>query len=442
MQSRARRRYGADDTGDSFAVVTIGSDGPSNNHQRVEDIPEKPKYPQPSSATSWLPSISQRIFASVAPGPTNPEPRNAWHERVPPPPKQGTGGYWTGDGISQTVIDDEDEDASLVKDSLIPEFTMTARDRSGEFASAIRSLQGRNIQRAVNLKDPRKAKHMQSYSEFMMIAKHIGKNIASTYTKLEKLTLLAKKKTLFDDRPAEIQELTYIIKGDLNSLNQQIARLQEVSKSQRRSTNGKHLLSHSSNMVVALQAKLANMSSDFKQVLEVRTENLKQQKTRRDQFSQGPMAGGLPPSTMRGSTQGSLLLQEQQDQVCIDMGGSSSATGGPSSERAPLLQQQQQLVLYDESDSYVQERAETMQNIESTIVELGGIFQQLAHMVKEQEEMVERIDSNLQDVELNVEAAHGEILKYFQSVTKNRWLMIKIFGVLIMFFIFFVIFLA
>ena len=32
-----------------------------------------------------------------------------------------------------------------------------------------------------------------------------------------------------------------------------------------------------------------------------------------------------------------------------------------------------------------------MQNIESTIVELGGIFQQLAHMVKEQEEMVERL---------------------------------------------------
>jgi len=31
-----------------------------------------------------------------------------------------------------------------------------------------------------------------------------------------------------------------------------------------------------------------------------------------------------------------------------------------------------------------------MLNIEQTIVELGTIFQQLAHMVKEQEEMVER----------------------------------------------------
>jgi syntaxin 5 len=37
-----------------------------------------------------------------------------------------------------------------------------------------------------------------------------------------------------------------------------------------------------------------------------------------------------------------------------------------------------------------------MQNIESTIVELGGIFQQLAHMVKEQEEMVERLEFGYQ----------------------------------------------
>lgn len=46
--------------------------------------------------------------------------------------------------------------------------------------------------------------------------------------------------------------------------------------------------------------------------------------------------------------------------------------------------------IYFLKDAYVQSRAETMQNIESTIVELGGIFRQLAHMVKEQEEMVER----------------------------------------------------
>lgn len=319
-----------------------------------------------------------------------------------------------------------------------PIITMSARDRTIDFSNAIRLEQGKNINRVINIRDPKKVKHLQSYSEFMMVAKHIGKNIASTYTKLEKLTLLAKRKSLFDDRPAEIQELTYIIKGDLNSLNQQIARLQDISKSQRKSTNGKHLLSHSSNMVVALQAKLANMSSNFKQVLEERTENLKHQKNRRDQFSQGPVTNTLPPATMRTSPSGSLLLSEQDDQVSIDLGSPS-----PTQPLLPKGQlQQQQMLLYDESDQYVQQRAETMQSIESTIVELGGIFQQLAHMVKEQEEMVERIDTNIQDVELNVIEAHGEILKYFQSVSKNRWLMIKIFGVLIFFFIFFIIFVA
>lgn len=129
-------------------------------------------------------------------------------------------------------------------------------------------------------------------------------------------------------------------------------------------------------------------------------------------------------------------MSEQDDQISIDMGSSQPLL--PKNNQV----QQQQMLLYDESDQYVQQRAETMQNIESTIVELGGIFQQLAHMVKEQEEMVERIDTNIQDVEMNVDAAHSEILKYFQSVSKNRWLMIKIFGVLIMFFIFFVLFVA
>ena len=81
-----------------------------------------------------------------------------------------------------------------------------------------------------------------------------------------------------------------------------------------------------------------------------------------------------------------------------------------------------------------------MQSIESTIVELGGIFQQLALMVKEQEEVVHRIDGNIEDAEMNVEAAHTELLKYFRTVTSNRWLMIKVFALLIFFFVIFVIF--
>lgn len=66
---------------------------------------------------------------------------------------------------------------------------MTARDRTTEFINTIQTLQGRNIARAVAVKDPRRSKVIQSHSEFMLVAKNVGKNIASTFTKLEKLTL-------------------------------------------------------------------------------------------------------------------------------------------------------------------------------------------------------------------------------------------------------------
>ncbi|XP_072939334.1 syntaxin-5 [Epargyreus clarus] len=287
---------------------------------------------------------------------------------------------------------------------------MAARDRTQEFSSAVRVLQGRMLARPA-VRDERKAAVLATYSQFMSMAKVISKNITSTYAKLEKLALLAKKKSLFDDRPAEIHELTYIIKGDLNSLNQQIARLGEMPKGR------KTMHSHSSGVVLALQSRLASMSNQFKQVLEVRSENLKHQNNRREQFSSvAPVIKEIP----------SLL---QPDEVSIDLGESSSM-------------QLQQLTLRDDSDMYAQQRAETMHNIESTIVELGGIFQQLAHMVKEQDEAIGRIDANIQEAEMNVEAGHREILKYFQRVTGNRALMFKVFGVLIFFFIFFVVFLA
>ena len=47
--------------------------------------------------------------------------------------------------------------------------------------------------------------------------------------------------------------------------------------------------------------------------------------------------------------------------------------------RQPLLQQEQQMVV--RQDAYLTSRAAAMQSVESTIHELGGIFQQLAHMV-------------------------------------------------------------
>ncbi|XP_037088456.1 syntaxin-5-like [Pollicipes pollicipes] len=264
----------------------------------------------------------------------------------------------------------------------------------------------------------------------MAIAKLIGRDVAQTYAKLEKLTLLAKRKSIYNDRPLEIEELTHIIRQDMASLNKQILQLQELGRA-RTPAAGQHVQHFSSNVVVTLQSKLAAMSNQFKGVLERRTESLRQQRRRRQQFSGSSVSASLPPSALSGCHRGSVLLADEEAaaraHAAIDMNGAAAS-----------LQ-----IFAEEQDAFLYEsRSEAMKNIESTVVELGTIFQQLAHMVQEHGEMVQRIDANVEDTSVNVEAAHSEILKYFQSVSSNRWLMVKVFGVLITFFLVFVMFLT
>lgn len=83
-----------------------------------------------------------------------------------------------------------------------------------------------------------------------------------------------------------------------------------------------------------------------------------------------------------------------------------------------------------------------MATIEGSISELGQIFSQLASLVSEQGEMITRIDSNVEDTALNIDMAHSELVRYLQNISKNRWLMIQVFGVLMVFFVIFVLFLT
>lgn len=62
-------------------------------------------------------------------------------------------------------------------------------------------------------------------------------------------------------------------------------------------------------------------------------------------------------------------------------------------ESQPLLQnqdQQQQQQMVPLQDTYMQSRAEALQNVESTIHELGSIFNQLATLVSQQGEIAIR----------------------------------------------------
>jgi syntaxin 5 len=284
--------------------------------------------------------------------------------------------------------------------------------------------------------------------EFSHMASSIGKDISSTTVKLNKLAQLAKRKTLFDDRPVEISELTFIIKQDIAGINKQIAALQSYAKHRQGSSGsseGKMVDEHNNNVVMMLQSNLATTSTTFKDVLELRTQNMKESKSRTEQFMYTTQAvANQTPSLLYSSRSdpmgdGSSNPYDSKgkgraqngDVLALDL---DSAEVGGRSQDGGFMQMQ----MVEQQDSYIQQRSTAIESIETTIAELGQIFSQLANMVAEQRDTVQRIDADTHDIVANVEGGQRELLKVLARVSNSRWLMLKIFGVLIVFFLVFI----
>ncbi|WVQ69598.1 uncharacterized protein L199_007818 [Kwoniella botswanensis] len=354
---------------------------------------------------------------------------------------------------------------------------MAPKDRTSEFHSTLNSIKSRSSlassSSSANLKGKNKDKELKqpllangkdgssvvkgggSKSEFGRMASGIAKDINNTTLKLQKLAQLAKRKTLFDDRPIEISELTYIIRQDIASLNTQIASLQSYVRSQKPNAssggkNGKQVEEHNSNVVMLLQSRLANMGMGFKDVLELRTQNMKASKDRTEQFMHTAANASLPPP----SNNSLLFSQSGGPGSGFDRKGKNRASPIPDDGKTDFLAldidgdrgesgvvkggDYQQMQLVEQQNDYIQSRSTAIESIESTIAELGSIFSQLAGMVAEQRETVQRIDADTTDIAANVTGAQRELLKYYASISSNRWLMLKIFGVLIIFFLVFI----
>jgi len=326
--------------------------------------------------------------------------------------------------------------------------TSSIQDRTPEFRSILAQAQ----KRLAHTKTPKDRQHLlpnagqqsaqptrKQRSEFARKAAEIGRGIAATVGKLERLGQLARRKTLFDDKPVEIAELTYVIKQDLAALNQQIGALSTINKTAHPKGGVDQEGQHNENVVVMLQSKLANVGGNFKEVLEVRSKNVQASRSRQDNFvntvgsnaghlvAQGRSDSPLYAAPSRGRSPQPPMQNQGQDLLTLEPPSSSSSalTRGAQSEQQMLLLEEG-----NQNNGYIQQRSEAIEGIERTIAELGGIFGQLAQMVSEQSDMIQRIDANTEDIVDNVEGAQRELMKYWSRVQGNRWLVAKMFGVL------------
>uniref|UniRef100_A0A9I9DWZ5 t-SNARE coiled-coil homology domain-containing protein n=1 Tax=Cucumis melo TaxID=3656 RepID=A0A9I9DWZ5_CUCME len=330
------------------------------------------------------------------------------------------------------------------------------RDRTSEFRSLLETLKKMGgATSAINQTQNEPSASIPSgspafaRSEFSKKASRIGLGIQDTSQKIVRLAQLAKRSSMFDDPIREIQEMTALIKNDITSLNVAITDLQTIHNMETtEGTYSEDRVVHSTAVCDDLKSRLMGATKQLQDVLTTRTENIKANESRRQIFSanasrespfqnQAKAVTQPPPWSINtsGSAQSSLLSSNG-----AQVGGQLRRRLAVENMNTPSQQMEMSMLqqVVPRQENYSQSRAIALHNVESTISELSGIFSHLATMVAHQGELAIRIDDNMDESLANVDGARSALLRHLSQISSNRWLLIKIFAILIIFLMVFI----
>ncbi|DAZ96000.1 TPA: hypothetical protein N0F65_009301, partial [Lagenidium giganteum] len=308
--------------------------------------------------------------------------------------------------------------------------TNMAENRTQDFLSVCAHFNQRKG--AIHEQKPRTP--IQENVQFNAAASDISKEVYQASKRLQQLTQLVRQNNMFNDPTEAINELAVLVKKDITMINKQLDNLQEYVDSRRNSYASKQVATHSDAIVSLMKSDLMATTRGFKDILEVRQENMKFQHNRRARYGKAaPTALGKPlafrpPNSQQG--QGGSNALPRPDGVS---GGHES-----NEETAPLISTMNQAQIVAEQQNYTEARAEAVTQIESHIVDIGQLFGRLSTLIHEQGDLVRRIDDNVEDTVMNVQAGENELLKYFTSLSNNRMLAAKVSAILFVFLIFFI----
>ncbi|XP_021769156.1 syntaxin-31-like isoform X1 [Chenopodium quinoa] len=335
------------------------------------------------------------------------------------------------------------------------------RDRTAEFRSLSETLMKiEGISAAVNSagihpttanQSAEQTPSSSTRSEFNTKASRIGLGIHEASRKIARLSQMAKTSSMFNDPTKEIQELTALIKDDITALNVAVADLQNLQNSETTKSYSDDKAIHANAVCDDIKNRLMAATKQFQEVLTTRTENIKAHETRKQLFSanasrdnpfQRSAKAINEPPPWSNSSNVSASVQPTLRQSSSGAQSGSQLRRRMGTETIPSNNMEMSMLQQAAPQQENHYRATALQNVESTISELSGIFTHLATTVAHQGELLIRIDDNMEESLSNVEGAHSALLKHLTRISSNRSLLFKLFGVLIFFLVVFIFFIV
>ena len=241
------------------------------------------------------------------------------------------------------------------------------------------------------------------------------------------LPIVAKQRSLFNDPAQEIEQLTYVVKTDITTLNGEIDLLQEFLQSNIEVNQTKHSTSHSKVIIDNLKGKLANTTKSFTDILELRTKvqrditwvicwlvwwnggsrSIRTINTANRIWKINQWEGKNMAQLIKRSTPDSVLFSASFSRsfllsvvVCLDLIPAHVMichSSDPFEETKDeelgggMAQEHDQLLAPVEQDqNFLESRAAAVQHISETIHQIGKIYERFANIVAIQNDVVIR----------------------------------------------------
>lgn len=346
-----------------------------------------------------------------------------------------------------------------------------SNDRTNEFLSLARNVSVSYTPQSTAQPPP--PAPIQALQDFHGLAGSISSDIAKTSSLLNELANTIKHKSLFvdDTSNSNLNHLVIRIKQNIENLHARLETAESTLQAKKRSLN-KQSAQEASNLVHSLQSEFAHTASDFKKVLDLRTTKLQETQTLQQDIYDVPDMPNLDDFDLSNNntnqahaidltsslmSAGEATFQSASPYATTTSTTNNSLLQPPTStassfyrtDSTPLtpldiarMEQEQQLQTLLPENDYLQNRANAMQNVESNLVELGGIFQKLAGLVQEHSELVQRVEDNVEEANTSILSSMGVLTDTLDNLRSNRQLMLRLFGVLISFIVIFIIFFA
>ena len=261
-------------------------------------------------------------------------------------------------------------------------------DRTREFFEYLRDT---NVPLTPQLNKRRPISHQQkNATEFYSATKEINLRLQTAVTYVAQLDELVNGDNVLNENDPKIQQLINQLQVELKYINNSINTLEQQTKS----NEAVHSITES------LRRSLASVTKDFQTAVQSSAEKMKKVQERRQH------AGYVPPRTTSYDT----IYNQEDDEVEIR-----------SNQLAQVELEQ------------LNQRLDTVHGLEQQTSNIYKMFTDLFEMIAAKDYDIVRIDENLQDALDNLTEGQKQMEKYYEKVKNNKWFILKIFAVLFVF---------